>query len=283
MYTGACLAFEVERVMKNKSASLALLFSGTMLTTLAFASQASAAEEETLGNNLSYPAKLIGGGAPALRLPCSTAKSAPSGPQSTAYDGYWLQKTEAEWQAVCETATDAVVTAVWGSNLIDGRLRAGKPIRVEMNLIDQSAPALPAGEGGGYLVENLTPDLDDRVATYGTNGTELVTNYRVFDTGAKLMIERCADDACAAATTIYDAVMSAEINSLGNIVYGYNWGTKGPSNAATVGTYRITFTPVAATLSSSNSQLCADKACTYVIVKLVKSGGGGGGAGGGRP
>lgn len=273
--------------MKNKRAALTLLLSGTMMATLAVAAPVTAAEVETAGNNLSYPAKLLGSGAPALRLPCSPTKSDPLGPQSTIYTDYWLQKTEGvTWQAVCETAEDAVVTAAWGSNLIDGRLRAGKPIRVEMNLIDQDAPVFPSGEGGGYLVEKLTPDLDDRLATYGTNGTTLITNYRVFDTGAELKIERCADDACAVASTIFNAPMSAEINSLGNIVYGYNWGTKGPSNAATAGTYKITFTPKVATLLSSNGQMCDGNACTYVIVKLVKSGGGagggqGGGAGGG--
>ncbi|HRK94874.1 MAG TPA: hypothetical protein PK694_01015 [Rhodospirillales bacterium] len=262
--------------MNNKRAALSLLLSGTMMATLAFAAPVTAAEEETAGNNLSFPTKFIpsptAAGAPTLRLACGAAV-APTGSQCM--PDYWCQKTDATWQADCTSAADATVHADWGDNLISGRLRAGKPIRVEMNLIDQS-PIL----GDGYMVEKLTDEID-RLATYGTNGTVMNdANFRVFDSGARVKIE-CTAGGCLSNFSGIDTVMPAEVNSMGNIVYGYNWGTKGPATAPKAGTYKITFTSVKALISGGEGSSCGDY-CRSVIVNLVQSGGGaGGGQGGG--
>lgn len=272
--------------MKNKRAALTLLLSGTMMATLAVAAPVTAAEEETAGNNLSFPTKFIpsstAAGAPTLRLACGAAV-APAGPECTLFPGYWCQKTEATWQADCTSADDATVHADWGDNLISGRLRAGKPIRVEMNLIDQSTVL-----GDGYMVAKLTDEID-RLATYGTDGTVMEdASFRVFDAGARVKIE-CLAGGCLSNFSGIDTVMPAEVNSMGNIVYGYNWGTKGPATAPKAGTYKITFTSVKAVISGGEGSSCGDY-CRYVIVNLVQSGGGagggkggGGGGGGGRP
>jgi len=66
----------------------------------------------------------------------------------------------------------ANVTATWGANLLGEAeaLKAGRPIRVEMVLTESGGPA----ENPGYVVVNLTPTLEDRLSTYGTDGTEPV-------------------------------------------------------------------------------------------------------------
>lgn len=272
--------------MNNKRAALSLLFSGTMMATLAVAAPVTAAEVETAGNNLSYPAKLLGSGAPALREECGENVD-PTGPVCALFPEYHCQKTEAVWQADCDdTQTSAVVRADWGDNLIDGRLRAGKPIRIEMTLLEQSS------SGDGYIVRKLTPELDDRLATYGTLTypfEKLTAENRVFDPGATLKIEKCPDPTidpeCVSpvGTVIPQTAMAAEINSMGSLVYGYNWGTKGRKTAPAAGTYKITFATVAAEITAVDDGRPFDANHAYVIVTLVTSGGGGGGQGGGRP
>lgn len=64
------------------------------------------------------------------------------------------------------------------------------------------------------------------------------STVRVFDSGVRLRIERIDGPG----GVVYDGPMSAEINSVGAVVYGYNWGTKGKTNRALPGTYRITLT-----------------------------------------
>ncbi|MGZ8995540.1 MAG: hypothetical protein ACXW3P_03455 [Rhodospirillales bacterium] len=98
----------------------------------------------------------------------------------------------------------------------------------------------------------------------------------------------CTDGGCLSGFFVIDTPMPSEVNSMGNIVYGYNWGTKGPATAPKAGTYRITFTSVAAKFSGGEGQSCGDY-CRYVIVNVVQSGGGagggqgsGGGGGGGQ-
>jgi len=234
-----------------------------------------------LGNNLSFAAKIVGGGGPALRLACSTIPTAPSGPECTQFPGYWCQKTAAVWQAACDnTATTANVTATWGANLLGEAeaLKAGRPIRVEMVLTESGGPA----ENPGYVVVNLTPTLEDRLSTYGTDGTEQFTDYTVYDNGAKLKIEQCENVSCQVIikTILPDAAATAELNSLGNIVYGYNWGTKGKTNAPAAGIYKLTFTAKNTTIMSApGAQNCAEgENCTYVIITVSP-----GGSGGGKP
>jgi hypothetical protein len=235
---------------------------------------------ETLGNNLSYAAMIVGGGGPTLRLGCQDTAIAPSGPECTLYPGYWCQKTDATWSAACTTATvdDSVeVTATWGANLLGDSLKAGRPIRVEMVLTESGGTA----DNPGYVVVNLTPNLEDRLSTYGTDGTTQSTDYTVYDNGAKLKIEQCTDAACTPplTTILPDGTASAELNSMGNIVYGYNWGTKGKASAPEAGIYKLTFTANNTTIvSAPGAQNCAVGNCTYVIINVSP-----GGSGGGKP
>jgi hypothetical protein len=235
-------------------------------------------QEET-GNNLSFATKFVpnAANAPALRLDCSATPTSPSGPYCTQYPGYWCQKTLAEWQAACiEGGGTTTVTAVWGSNLLgDAPLKAGRPIRVEMVLTESGGSA-----GKGYIVTKLTPELEDSLATYGTDGAEQNTDYVVFDDGAQLKIEACVDTSCSSTTgnAIYDGAFSAEINSLGKVVYGYNWGTAGKASAAQPGIYKLTFTANGTTIDSApGAQVCTVGNCTFVIINVTQSSGGGGG------
>jgi hypothetical protein len=166
-------------------------------------------------------------------------------PSSTEFEGYWLQKTEATWSATCTTAGTANVIADWGDNLTSRPTQpAGQPIRVEMSLLDLTTTGMT-----GYAITNLTPDLADRLATYGTRGApdDLyltgepgAPSVRVFDAGATLTIEKIVDE--VPTLVVFDGPMTAEINSTGAVVYGFNWGTKGKANAPAPGTYRLTFT-----------------------------------------
>jgi hypothetical protein len=53
-----------------------------------------------------------------------------------------------------------------------------------------------------------TCDELDRLATYGTDGTTLSQNYRVWDEGTRLTIEQCADTSCDSAATIITSPVS---------------------------------------------------------------------------
>lgn len=264
--------------MKTTKLSIAIAFilSGAMATSVGFAKGKPTVE---LGNNLSYAAMIVGGGGPTLRIACPTAAIAPSGPQCNQYPGYWCQKTEATWSAECTTATTANVTATWGANLLgDASLKAGRPIRVEMVLTESGG----VPDNQGYVVVNLTPTLEDRLSTYGTDGTAQVTDYTVYDNGAKLKIEQCDNLSCQniTGTILPEQIFTAELNSTGNIVYGYNWGTKGKASAPAAGIYKLTFTANNTTIvSAPGAQNCpAGENCTYVIINVSP-----GGSGGGKP
>ena len=246
-------------------------------------------ETETLGNNLSVPAVFVpsstAAGAPALRLPRGSAV-APSGPQSDVFSGYWLQKTEATWSADCSTAAAASVVADWGDNLTASpSIAAGKPVRVEVGLLDPNAKGMT-----GYLVDNLTPTLADRNATYGTNGTTFTTGNpgapetRVWDSGAHLTIVPVVDG--VAGSPIYDGAMTAEINSTGAVVYGYNWGIGGSQNGPAAGTYRLTFTTSDATTITGVADAAAARVPTFedhsTILEITVGAGSGSGTGSGR-
>ncbi len=230
-------------------------------------------EVETLGNNLSTPTIFVPSvaGAPALRTTCPTALVAATGPTAL-YDGiaYYLQKTEAVWSAECSEAATATVTAKWGDNLLSGMaIKAGKPIRVEMTL-------LAGTTGSGFDVLKLTDELD-RYADYGTTGvvnTAMAT--RVWDAGAHLTI---VDTGTGLAN--YDGPITAEINSTGSVVFGYNWGVKGIS-LPQPGTYLLTFSTSPATAISAYADGAAiqdlgdDGSSTSILVVVsAKSGGGG--------
>lgn len=270
------------------------LFSASVLMLAVLASPAPAKQGppggEEAGNNLSIPAIFVpdASGGPVLRVPCGTyaVPGWDGALPSTVYDGYWLQKTEATWNADCATALTANVLADWGDNLTTRpSLPSGKPVRVEVSLLDPAAVGL-----GGFVITNLTPELEDRLATYGTRGVpeDAFTTgdagaplTRVFDTGATLTIE-LLDANGVPVSVIFDGPMTAEINSIGAVIYGYNWGTKGRRNAPAPGTYRITFRTVATTIigitdTAAQNVPTWDATSTSVTVVLTSGNSGGGG------
>jgi len=256
--------------------------------------------EEAAGNNLSLPTKFVPdtNGAPELRTledgedPCPVAAEH----YAPGWDGqpptfppelpvYWVQKTAATWSADCALAGNdetVDVSADWGDNLTGDapEIKSGKPVRVEVSLTQTNA------EGGpytGYVVLKLTDDLD-RLATYGTKGDPLTQNWRVWDAGASLTIASCTDTSCETSETIItEDPITAEINSTGGVVYGYNWGTK--QDAPDPGTYLLTFYANKTNITSvADGNLCdLEDNCTYVIVTLSPGGGGGGGGNPNRP
>lgn len=246
------------------------------VTLAALSSTASAqGEEEELGNNLSVPTIFVPStdGAPALRVPAGPF--VPPGadgvePQNDGGDfaAYWEQKTDATWTADAILWNNARVTADWGDNLTEApKIKAGHTIRVEMGLLHKR-PGMT-----GFVVENLTPDLPDREATYGTDGTSFLTgaegalSTRVWDVRGYLKIKKLVDG--VAVKTIYSGLMPSELNSIGAVVYGYNWGSMGNPPAA--GTYRLVFQTSWRTWITG---VADDKATfadhrTNLIVKLV--------------
>jgi hypothetical protein len=133
------------------------------------------------------------------------------------------------------------VTAQWGSNLTDApSIHADQPVRIEVGLLDMAANDAPYQ---GYAITNLTPTLDDRYATHGTDGTSLMiginggTQTRVWGPGTTLSITDTSTN-----TSVYSGPISAEINSTGAVVYGFNWGGGNTGTTDPAGTYQITFT-----------------------------------------
>jgi hypothetical protein len=257
------------------------------------------------------PTKFVPGGSttdqPALRLPCNGLLQEPTPPSTeldpppiTDKDGntvdlplanYFLQKTDSVWSGECVNAgsgTYVTVTTKWGDNLVgDGQLKARKPIRVEMSLTENNGTVYHQG----YKVWKLTNE-EDRFATYGTRGDpdDRLSDlpYMVFDSGAEFSIEKCTTLSAAGCTAwtslIGKGFMSAEINSTGKVVYGYNWGvsTKGVKETPDAGTYRLRFYANNTTITE-NTDLKADFCvtqpteanCSEVIVTLTAGGGGG--------
>lgn len=247
-------------------------------------------ETETVGNNLSVPAIFVptstATGAPALRVACAAAPQAPIGAQSAQFPGYWLQKSEATWSATCAEQASAAVSAQWGANLTDApSVATGKPIRVEVSLLDKLAA------GTGYVITNLTPELEDRLATYGSDGTTFQAGVngapftRVWGSGATLTITNTSTQV----SSTYP--LTAEINSSGAVVYGYNWGSQGSRNTPGAGTYLLTFSIGAAVaitgveagaLRSPVFDPVANTSSIEVTLTSANRGGGGGHGGGGR-
>ncbi|MGR8981839.1 MAG: hypothetical protein ACU84H_17350, partial [Gammaproteobacteria bacterium] len=131
---------------------------------------------------------------------------------------------------------------------------------------------------------------EDRLATYGTrgeNGDAYQTGdanapaTRVWDNDAHLTIQELDENGDPVGTPIFDGAMTAEINSGGAVVYGYNWGTKGRVNAPAPGTYKLTFTTSAATTINAVADVAGNipeftDHSTSVTVTLSAGGGGGG-------
>ena len=212
---------------------------------------------------------------PDLVMPTGTQVTYPTGfenPLVTPPEGgtlpeagdYYIQG-EATWQAECGTTTDMLdVVADWGDNLGgDAKLSVGLPVRVEVGLLVDTAVHTVYADLMGFEVLKLTEELD-RNATYGTLGVpEDLGEVRAYDDGARL---RIID---SSATVIYDQPFSAELNSTGRIVYGYNW------RPTAAGDFTLEFSAPAVDILNGIDHT------TSIIVTVVPSNGGGGGGGGG--
>lgn len=159
------------------------------------------------------------------------------------------------------------VTADWGDNLTSAPLKAGTPIRTEMGLIATLLNDAALPDMTGYTVYKLTDELD-RLATYGTTDDQ-VTPYpevRAWDAGARLKIER------SDGFVVYDGPFTAEINSTGRVVYGYNW------QKPLAGTYTITFTAPnveATAIAAGDNGTIVDPHTVTIEVNVASKAGGG--------
>lgn len=178
-------------------------------------------------------------------------------------EGLYYIQGEASWQAECGSTAEMLnVTADWGDNLGgDAKLNVGAPVRVEVGLfVDTTVhPAYAAMQG--FKVVKLTEELD-RYATYGTLGVaEDLDEVRAYDDDAVL---RIID---SSGTAVYTAAFSAELNSTGRIVYGYNW------RPTTAGDFTLEITaPAVKILNGLN-----EHAATIEVTVTPRTGGGGGG------
>ncbi len=194
---------------------------------------------EVAPNSLSVPAVFVGGTNP-YGLTCDGSSfSVPTGDPYTGYtlEGYYYVQGVNSWQATCDYAGSATVSAEWGDNLGgDARLKTGSPIRVEVGLFDKAPNAYT-----GWDVVKLEPAQLDRVSPYGTLAAATETGYvstprspfgetRVWATGASLSIVN-ADTG----VPVYVGAATAEVNSTGRVVYGYNL------RVPAAGDYTITF------------------------------------------
>lgn len=258
--------------MKHRTSSLfiALVASAILVTGVAAKGPPLPGEETT--NNLSVPAIFVpsvGVGTPTCTDLDDTVLPDPASVSLT-FPGYYIQG-EATWQADCMTAAiDAVVaTAAWGDNLTSAPLKQRTPIRVEMGLmVDPLAYPMT-----GFSVIKLTDELD-RLATYGTDGAPVTPfgEVRVWDAGARLTISN------ETGAVLYDGPYTAEINSTGRVVYGYNW------QKPVAGTWTIAFyapdVAIGATDAGTLSDADGDGAIDTVTLTVnvaIKAGGGGGG------
>jgi len=238
---------------------------------------------EEAANNLSVPAIFVPSttGAPPLGFDCGDAVL-PAGETTyfaapfTGDPGDYFLQGDDTWQAECATAATHTVevTADWGDNLTSAPLKAGTPIRTEMGLLATLLDDLALPEMTGYTVYKLTDELD-RLATYGTLGDQITpyAEVRAWDAGARLSIVR------SDGFVVYDGPFTAEINSTGRVVYGYNW------QKPLAGTYTITFTApnveVTAIAAADNGTIVDPH--TVTIEVNVASKAGGGKPGGGKP
>ena len=265
-----------------------------------------------VGNNLSVPAIIAGGGStfaitcltegflalvPPDKAPvlypeeCAPPKDE-GGPVCVA-EGYYYVQRDAKWQAPCSTAMSGPVDVLgkWGDNLAGGSasLKVGSPIRVELVLWDSAGVA--AGQDG-YFVIKLEPSELDRASDYGhladgsPDGGFSPIAYVVgdplpdggtfgavvFDPSARLRIEQLVDGE-PVSPAVYNGTASGEINATGKIVYGYNL------RVTSAGDYRITYTFNNVNFSGPCNAGTCDGNEAYLDIVVV----GGGGGGGGKP
>ncbi len=229
------------------------------------------------------------GGSLSLKYTCEDAVD-PTGAPLSGYEvaGYDYVQGIHDWKAQCTTASSATATVDWGDNLEGGEesaaLTSGTPIRVEVGLIDNSSAQMT-----GYDVIELQPRMLDRESAYGTaatgtpetgftpNPSTPFHEVRVYDAAAMMSIVR--DDGIV----VYSGKATAEANSTGQVVYGYNWGASvhGVKVLPEAGNYTLTFTAPGVTLNGGT-----DTPTLNFTVGTGSSGhvpGRGGGCGHGRP
>jgi hypothetical protein len=235
--------------------------------------------ETTVGNNLSVPTIMVGGGMFA-GVTCGVPLVETTGDPLSGYSidplAYYYVQGVHKWQAQCLSTSDVVpVYAEWGDNLSgDAKLQVGKPIRVELGLFDTTGVQMD-----GYTVVKLQSELLDRNSAYGTLavpdgsggfvGTPTTFNrVRVFDGKVTFSVKNVATGAYVVQP---GSNPTAEINATGSVVYGYNL------RVSAVGLYEITFTTPSVTITGVDAG--SYTATTATIVINVVAGGGGGGGG----
>lgn len=237
--------------------------------------------DETLGNNLSVPTIMIGGGFTGVACPGGLLH--PSGTPQAGYEidpvAYYFVQGVHKWQAECTTATSATATAEWGDNLAgDAKLQVGKPIRVELGLFDDTGLQMQ-----GFNVVKLEPSKLDRESAYGTLATDDgmggwyatagTLPVRVFDAGVTFSVKNVDTGAYVVPV---GSNPTAEINATGKVVYGYNL------RVSAAGDYEITFVIpkvdiTGVDVGAYTTDPSGPDTVTLVITVI------GGGGGGGRP
>jgi hypothetical protein len=269
---------------RSPFSAIAVALVATALVSTAVAAKGPPGGEPTeeAANNLSVPAIFVPSttGAPTLGFACGAAV-APSdvlenattyfaAPLSPAPAGDYYIQGEDRWQASCGVDADGLaVNAEWGDNLVSAPLKQGTPIRVEIGFLVADLTVDPIASMTGFPVYKLTDELD-RLATYGTLGVAQspLSEVRVWDGGTHLAI--------VGPVSVYDGAFTAEVNSTGRIVFGYNW------SRPVAGTYTITVIAPTVTISSADAGTLVNEHTVSITVEVaVKSGGGGGGGGGG--
>lgn len=249
--------------------------------------------EETGGNNLSAPTIMIGSNP--FGVSCVTGQEdlayptggLPLDEPSYVVDGSYFVQGIHTWQSECDMAeADAVsADAAWGDNLSgDAKLKASKPIRVELGLTTGDFGAM-----FGFDVIKLEDTLD-RLSAYGTlastddggqtwyaTATDTLP-VRVFDPDVTFTVFYEDDGVFVEGLAPEDlSNPTAEINATGKVVYGYNLRVN------ETGDYTITFRiPNLLSIGTVLHGAAAQEAETgdwlvSISIEVVSGGGGGGG------
>lgn len=266
--------------MKTTKLMIALILSGAMATSVAFA-KGKPPVTETATQNLSVPAILVG---PLGTLVCGTedAPSALLPPTGTPLTGYevdtaaywWVQKVHT-WQAQCFRADTASVFGSWGDNLSgDAKLKIGSPIRVEL-VLTNSGGSETLENMEGYNVLKLEPSKLDRESAYGhdaqlTGSGSVATpdqfvpaEWVVHDAGMQISVQNLG----TGDFVVSPQPIAPEINATGKIVYGYNL------RVTAVGKYLIQFSSTPAVKITGTDVGTFDEHNAYLTITVGAGGG----------
>jgi hypothetical protein len=250
--------------------------------------------EEPLGKSLAVPAVFVGQNPYALT--CDPQGVAPTGEPSTGFSvpgSFYVQGVHT-WRAGCVNGADsATAVADWGDNLTgSASLRVGSPIRVEMGLLAESADDAPLPDMTGWEVQKLEPAQLDRVSPYGILATATDTGFeapgttpypetRVWTAGATLKIFPRDNPAAP----VYAGPASAEINSTGRVVFGYNLRVKAAGEYVIEYTFPdVALTGISAVENPDVEMEIIEPSTVWLVIDVgASAGGGGGGGGGGGP